>query len=56
MLEHMQRLYPRGAANRGICVDVEGAMLGPNCVLVGRAPRVIDRSIATMPRRCKNAF
>jgi hypothetical protein len=33
----MRRLHLRGAANRGICVDVEGAMLGPHCVLVNQA-------------------
>jgi hypothetical protein len=46
MFEHMQRLHPRGAANRGVCVDADGAMLGPECVLVHRAPggfRSIDR-------------
>ena len=37
MLEHMRRLHPRSAANRGICVDAEGAMLGPHCVLVNRS-------------------
>jgi hypothetical protein len=30
----MRRLHPRGAANRGLCVDADGAMLGPDCVLV----------------------
>src|ERR1700722_13204342 len=34
MLENMRRLYPRGAGNRGVSVDVGGAMLGPNWVLV----------------------
>lgn len=36
MLEHMRRLYPRDAANRGVCVDAESAMLGPDCILVRR--------------------
>jgi len=36
MLENLRRLYPRGAANRGISVDAEGAMLGPDVVLVRR--------------------
>ncbi|MBV8778242.1 MAG: hypothetical protein JO258_13690 [Alphaproteobacteria bacterium] len=27
MLEHMRRLYPRGAANRGICVGDEMTFL-----------------------------
>jgi hypothetical protein len=39
MFEKMQRLHPRGAANRGVCVDIKGAMLGPDCVLVSRTPR-----------------
>ena len=33
----MLKLYPRGAASRGVCVDVDGAMLGPDTVLVERA-------------------
>ena len=36
MLDNMRRLHPRGAANRGVCVDAEGAMLGPASVLVRR--------------------
>jgi len=36
MPEIMRRLHPRGAACRGICVDADGAMLGPECVLVER--------------------
>jgi hypothetical protein len=39
VLETMYRLHPRGAANRGVCVDAEGAMLGPDCVLVQRAQK-----------------
>jgi len=49
MLENMRRLHPRGAANRGICVDAEGAMLGPEQVLVRHTLegyRVIDRDDA----------
>jgi hypothetical protein len=34
----MWRLHPRGAANQGVCVDVDGAMVGPDCVLVQRTP------------------
>jgi hypothetical protein len=34
MFENMHRLHPRGPASRGICVDADGAMLGPACVLV----------------------
>jgi hypothetical protein len=32
----MRRLHPRGPTNRGVTVDIEGAMLGPDCVLVQR--------------------
>ena len=49
MIENMRRLHPRGAANRGICVDTEGAMLGPHHVLVSRTSPgygVIDRDCA----------
>jgi len=38
MLATMRRLHPRGRASRGIAVDAEGAMLGPDCVLVRRTP------------------
>src|SRR5260370_11125472 len=34
----MRRLHPRGPSSRGMTVDVEGAMLGPDCVLVRRTP------------------
>src|SRR5215472_13247518 len=37
MFETMRRLHPRGAANRGVCVDGDGAMLGPDWALVERA-------------------
>lgn len=30
MLPAMRRLYPRGAASRGVCVDADGATLGPD--------------------------
>jgi hypothetical protein len=36
VLEPMWRLQPRGAANRGVAVDADGAMLGPDCPLVQR--------------------
>jgi hypothetical protein len=39
MFGRMRRLHPRGAAARGIVVDADGAMLGPDCVLVRRTPR-----------------
>ncbi len=32
----MQRLYERGGESRGLTVDIEGAALGPDCVLVRR--------------------
>jgi len=35
--KHMRRLDARGPASRGVVVDAEGAMLGPDCVLVRRA-------------------
>src|ERR1700761_7001193 len=46
---------PRGAANRGICVDAEGAMLGPDCVLVRRTSRgfrSIKREHAAALQKC----
>lgn len=52
MLPAMRRLYPRGAANRGVCVDANGAMLGPNWLFVERtaagyrtAPRIASRDV-----------
>ncbi|HZK91741.1 MAG TPA: hypothetical protein VFC56_16490 [Stellaceae bacterium] len=38
MFEGMRRLHPRGPASQGIVVDSDGAMLGPDCVLVRRTP------------------
>jgi hypothetical protein len=35
----MRRLYPRGLGARGVVVDAEGAMLGPDCVLVRGTPQ-----------------
>lgn len=58
MLQHMRRLHPRGAANRGICVDADGAMLGPDCVLVGRVGhteqgfRPLERERASAVQKC----
>src|SRR5580704_5793299 len=55
MLDNMRRLHPRGAANRGICVDAEGAMLGPDCVLVRRTTggfRAIARGDAVALQKC----
>ena len=36
MIQTVRQLRARGAAGHGICVDVEGATLGPDCVLVRR--------------------
>ncbi len=36
MFDNLRRLSPRGPDNRGIAVDADGAMLGPDCVLVCR--------------------
>lgn len=38
MLATMRRLHPRGCASRGVAVDIDGAMLGPDCELVRRTP------------------
>lgn len=51
----MRRLHPRGAANRGICVDAEGATLGPDCVPVRRTSRGfrgIERDRADALQKC----
>ncbi len=55
MIRDMRRLHPRGAASRGICVDAEGATLGPDCSLVLRTShgyRVIDREEASALQKC----
>lgn len=55
MLESMRRLHPRGAANRGICVDAEGATLGPDCTLVCRDSSgypTVDRDTASDLQKC----
>jgi hypothetical protein len=55
MIRDMRRLHPRGAAGQGICVDAEGAMLGPDCTLVGRTShgyRAIDRGEAAGLQKC----
>jgi hypothetical protein len=49
MFDNMRRLHPRGPTNRGICVDADGAMLGPDCMLVEHslgAHRPLTRRIA----------
>jgi hypothetical protein len=38
MLEAMRRLHTRSSDSRGVAVDSNGAMLGPDCVLVRRTP------------------
>lgn len=55
MLQDMRRLYPRGAANKGISVDSDGAMLGPDSVLVGCGPhgfRALERESASTLQKC----
>src|ERR1700722_17282408 len=55
MFLNMRRLHPRGAANRGISVDADGAMLGPACVLVRRTShgfRGIERGQASALQKC----
>ncbi len=37
MIDAMRRLHPRGATCRGVAIDGDGAMLGPDCVLVSRS-------------------
>jgi hypothetical protein len=51
----MWRLHPRGEANRRICVDAEGAILGPTCVLVRRTAhgfRSLGRDEASTIQKC----
>jgi hypothetical protein len=55
MIHDMRRLYPRGAANRGVCVDADGAMFGPEWVLVRRTPRgfaALARDDAASLQKC----
>ena len=55
MIRDMRRLHPCGAASRGICVDAEGATLGPDYALVRRKPsgyRVIDQGEAAALQKC----
>lgn len=55
MLQNMRRLHPRGPANRGICVDADGALLGSACVLVHRTARgfrSIERGEAAVLQKC----
>jgi hypothetical protein len=39
VFDNMRRLYARGAENRGLAVDADGAMLSPDCTLVRRTAR-----------------
>lgn len=39
MFGTLRRLHPRGPSSRGIAVDAEGAVLGPDCVLIRRTPQ-----------------
>jgi Restriction endonuclease fold toxin 5 len=55
MLENIRRLHPRSPANPGICVDHDGAMLGPDYVLVDRTRhgfRSISREAALALQKC----
>ena len=55
MIQEMRRLYPRGAANRGVCVDADGAMFGPEWVLVRRTAQgfaSLARDDATTLQKC----
>jgi hypothetical protein len=55
MFHDMRRLHSRGPANRGICVDANGAMLGPACVLVRQTARgfqSIERVEAAVLQKC----
>ena len=36
MFDNMRRLHWRGPASRGLAVDVDGAIVGPDCVLIRR--------------------
>jgi hypothetical protein len=36
MLTALRPLHPRSREGRGIAVDADGAMLGPDCILVRR--------------------
>jgi hypothetical protein len=51
MPEIIRLLHKRGPANPGIAVDADGAMLGPDCMLVRRTPqgyRCIDAAEAAV--------
>jgi hypothetical protein len=50
----MRRLYPRGPDSRGVTVDANGAMLGPDCALVCRTPGGF-RSLALAEARALQA-
>ena len=51
MFDSMRRLHPRGPLSRGVSVDADGAMLGPDCALVRRTVqgyRPISRNEASV--------
>jgi hypothetical protein len=53
----MRRLYERGANARGLVVDAEGVMLGPNCALVERTSDGYRRiNAAALDKLVKTAF
>ena len=54
MFQNMRQLHSRSAANRGVCVDANGAMLGPDCVLVQRTQngfRALGREQASVVQK-----
>lgn len=54
MIVSLRRLYSRSARSRGLAVDEDGAVLGPDCVLVQRTPqgyRCTDRAEAAAIQR-----
>ena len=50
----MRQLHLRGRASRGVAVDADGAMLGPDCVLVGRTPEGV-RCLTSLEARAIQA-
>ncbi|MBV9860435.1 MAG: hypothetical protein JO038_10085 [Alphaproteobacteria bacterium] len=36
MFDNMRRLHRRGPASRGLAVDIDGVIVGPDCVLIRR--------------------
>lgn len=55
MQDIIRRLHSRGPPNPGIAIDADGAMLGPDCVLVRRTAqgyRSITRDEAAALQEC----